>query len=103
MPDGEEPRKHITEALGGQRIAPLSHEERREHERVRNLIQGVLTCYNALISQEADPDRRTELEAQRASYTEEFRRRVSMSAGERNEVLRTYPDILARLRADLGE
>ncbi len=103
MPDSEEPGKHITEALGGQRIAPMSHAERRERERVRNLIQGVLTCYNALVSQASDEDRRAELAAQRAFYTEEFRRRNSMSAEERSEVLRTYPDILGRLRTDLGE
>ncbi|MFD3406174.1 hypothetical protein ACFWUU_36150 [Kribbella sp. NPDC058693] len=101
MPDGEEPRKHITEALGGRYVAP-SDEERVERERVRNLIQAVLSCYRALVSQEADETRRAELQAEEALYTEESRRQISMSAAERQEVLRTYPDLLARLRADLS-
>ncbi|WP_371403888.1 hypothetical protein OHA10_39345 [Kribbella sp. NBC_00662] len=101
MPD--EPNKHITEALGGEFIPPLSHEERKERERVRNLIQGVATRYNSLVHLETDDARRAELVAQRAYYDEEFRRQESMSPEERQEVLRTYPDILARLRADLGE
>ena len=103
MPDGDEPGKHITEALGGRAIAPLSHQERVERERVRNLIQGVLSCYNSLISQEPDENRGAELAAKRAFYTDKFRRRVTMSAEERDEVLRTYPEILGRLRAELGE
>lgn len=103
MPDEQGPTKHITEALGGERIAPMSNEERTEREHVRNLIQGVLTCYNALVGQETDSVRRAELEEKRAFYTEQFRRRVDLSAEERSEVLRTYPDLLSRLRAELGE
>jgi hypothetical protein len=103
MPDSEEPRKHITEALGGERIAPLSHEERKERERVRTLIQTVASSYNTLVSLETDEQRRAELIAKRSFYDEEFRRRGSMTAEERQEVLRTYPEILAGLRTDLGE
>jgi hypothetical protein len=44
MPDGEVPDqpegRHVTEALGGRPVAPLSDQERVERERVRNLIRG---------------------------------------------------------------
>ena len=100
MPD-EHGKKHITEALGGPRIEPLSHEERVEHERARNLIRAVLACYNSLVNQETDESRRTELEAQRDLHTERFRRGPALPAAERREVLDTYPELLARLRAEL--
>lgn len=100
MPDEESP-KHITEALGGRYVAPPSDSERVERERVRNLIRAVLSCYHGLVNQETDEGRLAELRSQEAFYTEEFRRHVSLSAEERQEVLRTYPDLLARLRARL--
>lgn len=100
MPN-EQPGKHITEALGGRYVAPPSDAERVERERVRNLIQAVLSCYHGLVSQETDEVELVELRAQEAFYTEELRRHVSLSAEERQEVLRTYPDLLARLRAGL--
>ncbi|GAA1571191.1 MULTISPECIES: hypothetical protein [Kribbella] len=101
MPD--EHNKHITEALGGQYIPPMTHEERKERERVRNLIEGVATCYNSLVHLETDDARRDELLAKRAHYDEEFRRRGSMTPEERQEVLRTYPALLSQLRTELGE
>ncbi|MFD7157650.1 hypothetical protein ACFV9C_23830 [Kribbella sp. NPDC059898] len=101
MPD--ERKQHITEALGGNLIPPMTHEERKERERVFNMIQGVATRYNSLVNLETDEERRADLIAQRAHYDEEFRRQNSMSAAERQEVLRTYPEILAQLRAQLGE
>jgi hypothetical protein len=101
MPD--EPKKHLTEALGGTPVPPLSHEEREERERVRNLIQAVRIRYNGLVGRETDSERRAELVAKRAHYDEEYRRQTSMTAAERQEVLRTYPEILAALRAEHGE
>jgi hypothetical protein len=101
MPD--EPRKHITEALGGRPLAPLGDAERVEAERVRVLIRAVLSAYSALISAEGDGARRVELETRRGVYTEVFRRRVGLLADERAEILRTYPGLLDALRADLGE
>jgi hypothetical protein len=100
MPDD---RKHITEALGGDPGAPLSHDERAERERVRNLIQTVAACYHTLVIREIDTSRRSELTAKLAFYDDEFRRRDAMSAEERREVLRTYPAILEQLRAEIGE
>jgi hypothetical protein len=101
MPD--EPSKHITEALGGRALLPLTDEERVEYERVRLLIRAVMSCYDALIGGEADGARRDRLEGRRAAYAEVFRRRVGLSAEERAEILRTYPVLLDRLRVDLGE
>jgi hypothetical protein len=101
MPEGE--RKHITEALGGRPVAPLSDEERVEHERVRNLIQAVAACYHTLVIHELDTGRRTELTGKLAFYDAEFRRLDTMSASERQDVLRTYPAILDQLRAEIGE
>lgn len=97
----DEPRKHITEAIGGQAVEPLTHEQREEQERVRHLIRAVLACYNSLVSEETDESRRTELEAQRAVHTERFRDRLTLSDAERREILDTYPDLLVRLRAEL--
>lgn len=99
MPDG--PTRHITEALGGRLVAPLSHEERIEYERVSNLIRAVLACYNSLVNQEPDESRRTDLEVQRALHTDRFRRGPALPPAERREVLDTYPELLDRLRADL--
>jgi hypothetical protein len=99
MPEGE--GKHITEALGGRPGAPLSDDERVERERVRNLIQTVAACYHTLVNHELDTGRRTELTAKLAFYDAEFRRLDSMSAEERREVIRTYPEILRRLRAEI--
>jgi hypothetical protein len=99
----EEPKKHITEALGGQFVPPPSDAERKERERVYNLIRGVLTCYNSLIALETDEARKSELEAKRTFYTDEFRRHVGMTDAERADVLRTYPGVLSQLRAELGE
>lgn len=90
-PDGEGSGKHIAEQLGGRPGGPLSDEERTERERVRNLIQSVASCYNSLVSTETDPDRKAELGAKLAFYDAEFRRRSTMSAEERSDVLRTYP------------
>jgi hypothetical protein len=103
MPDGQEPGKHITEALGGRPDRPPSGDERVERERVKNLIQSVASCYNTLVNAETDADRRTELAAKLAFYDDEYRRRATMSAEERREVLRTYPETLRRLRAEIGE
>lgn len=103
MPDSEESRKHIAEALGGRPGAPLSDAERVERERVRDLIQAVAACYNTLASRETDTGRRTGLVAKLSFHDDEFRRRETMSAEERAEVLRTYPDLLDRLRAEIGE
>jgi len=64
MPD--EPAKHISEALGGRPVEPLSDAERVERERVRNLVQSVASCYSSLVAQATDPGRRAELRAGRA-------------------------------------
>ena len=103
MSDGKQPGKHITEALGGSPGAPRSDEERVERERVRNLIQTVAACYNTLVSRETDTGRRTDLVAKLSFYDDEFRRRDTMTAEERAEVLRTYPELLEHLRAEIGE
>jgi hypothetical protein len=100
MPDDEQPGKHLAEALGGQQVAPMPAVERVERERVRNLIQAVLSCYHGLVGQESDETRRAELQEKEAFYTEEFRRHASMSAADRQQVLTFYPDLLTRLRAD---
>lgn len=100
-PDSE--GKHLSERLGGRPGGPLSDAERIERERVRNLIQSVASCYNSLVSTETDPDRKAELEAKLARHDVEFRRRATMSAGERSEILRTYPELLRRLRTEIGE
>ncbi|MEI8412809.1 MULTISPECIES: hypothetical protein [unclassified Kribbella] len=97
----DEPGKHITEALGGRHVAPLSDEERVEQERVRNLIQSVASCYNSLVSQESDPARKAELTEKRAFYQAEFRRHTTMSAQQRRDVIQTYPALLRQLRAEL--
>jgi hypothetical protein len=97
MPDGEELRKHITEALGGRAGAPSSDQERLEREQVRDLIQAVASCYNTLASREPG----TGLEAKRSFYDDEFRRRHTMTAAERTEVIRSYPELLAGLRAEI--
>ncbi|GAA2843126.1 hypothetical protein [Kribbella solani] len=113
MPGDAEGRKHITAALGGRALAPLSAEERIEREQVRDLIQAVASCYNSLVSRaagrevtnpdaEGAGDRDDEaLAARLAFYDGEFRRRDSMTAFERAEVIRRYPDLLAELRAEL--
>ena len=95
--------KHIVERLSGRPGGAPSNEERTERERVRNLIQSVASCYNTLVSTETDPDRKAELATELAFYDAEFRRRATMSAGERSEVLRTYPETLRRLRAAIDE
>ncbi|MFI7064695.1 hypothetical protein ACIBL3_27130 [Kribbella sp. NPDC050124] len=99
----DEAREHITSALGGSPGEPLSDEERVERERVRNLIQAVAACYNTLVSQETDTGRRTDLVAKLSFHDEEFRRRDTLTPAERAEILRTYPELLERLRAEIGE
>ncbi|MDX3005853.1 hypothetical protein PWY87_29510 [Kribbella solani] len=116
MPGDAEGRKHITAALGGRALAPLSAEERIEREQVRDLIQAVASCYNSLVSRAAgrdatnpdaegaagrDDEVTAALAARLAFYDGEFRRRDSMTAFERAEVIRRYPDLLAELRAEL--
>ena len=95
MPDGEVPDqpegRHVTEALRGRLVAPLSDQERVERERVRNLIQSVASCYNTLLSQETDADRTAELTAKLAFYDDEFRRRDSMTADELHRQPRQAP------------
>ncbi|MEU8221152.1 hypothetical protein [Kribbella sp. NPDC048915] len=97
----DESKKHLTDALGGQPIPPPSAAERVERERVYNLVRGVLTCYNSLIARETDEARRAELEAEQKIYTDEFRRHAAMTAAERRVVLAEYPELLARLQAEL--
>ncbi|MGW5192218.1 hypothetical protein ACWEOO_23445 [Kribbella sp. NPDC004138] len=99
MPD--ELTKHITEALGGRRVEPLGHEERVERERVRTLVQSVASIYNSLVAQATDPDRRAELVERLAYHDGELRRLDAMPAAERRTVIGTYPELLARLRAEL--
>ncbi|TCC31319.1 hypothetical protein [Kribbella sindirgiensis] len=99
MPD--EPRKHLTDAVGGRAGVPLSDVERVEWERARNLVQSVASCYNSLVSQATDPDRRAELAAELAFHDGELRRLGTMSGAERRTVIGTYPDLLARLRTEL--
>ncbi|MGW7684850.1 hypothetical protein ACWGID_29185 [Kribbella sp. NPDC054772] len=99
MPD--DPQQHITEALGGAPLAPLTAVERIEQERVRTLIQTVASCYNSLVARESDEARRTELVEHRDRADDAYHRVSSMSAEERAEVLATYPELLTRLRGDL--
>ncbi|MEV6271273.1 hypothetical protein AB0L64_29200 [Kribbella sp. NPDC051936] len=99
MPD--EPAKHISEALGGRPVEPLSDAERVEWERVRNLVQSVASCYNALVAQATDPGRRAELSERLAVHDAELRRIDAMPAAERRTVISTYPELLTRLRAEL--
>lgn len=99
MPDGD--GKHLTAALGGQPVEPLSHAERVERERVRNLVRSVASCYNSLVGQATDPDRRAELVEQLAFHDAELRRLDAMPGAERRTVISTYPALLARLRAEL--
>ncbi|MET9274364.1 hypothetical protein [Kribbella sp. NPDC003557] len=99
MPDGEAGRKHITEALGGRAVAPLSDDDRVERERVRDLVQAVAGCYHTLVAQQAGAN--AELAAKLDFHDAEFRRRDTMSAAERAEVLRSYPALLAELRAEI--
>jgi hypothetical protein len=99
MPD--EPRKHLTEAIGGRLVEPLTHEQREEQERVRNLVRSVASCYNSLVGQATDPDRRAELVEQLAFHDAELRRLDVMPVAERRTVIGTYPALLARLRAEL--
>ncbi|GAA3135510.1 allophanate hydrolase subunit 2 [Kribbella aluminosa] len=101
MPDGGERSRHLTEALGGRAGAPLSDEDRLEGERVRDLIQAVAACYNTLVSRETGTSRSLDLVARRSFYDGEFRRRAAMTAAERAEVIRSYPELLARLRAEI--
>lgn len=95
------PGRHITEALGGRPVTPLSDAERVERERARNLIQAVASCYHTLVVHESDTGRRTRLSAELAFHDGELRRLDSMSAEERREVIRTYPELLPRLRAEI--
>ncbi|GAA1572996.1 hypothetical protein GCM10009804_31890 [Kribbella hippodromi] len=97
MPGDEMGRQHITAALGGRAIAPLSHAERIEREQVHDLIQAVVSCCNSLLSRDGG----TRAAERLAFYDDEFRRRDAMSAFERAEVIRRYPDLLAELRAEL--
>jgi hypothetical protein len=99
----EVPDQHSTEALGGLPGEPQSPEERVERERVGLLIQTVAACYNTLVNRETDTGRRAELVAKLSFYDDEFRRRDTMSAEERREILRTYPELLVGLRAEIGE
>lgn len=101
MPADDLPGKHIAEELGGRAVAPSSDEERVERERVRNLVQSVGSAYNSLLSRETDQERKTELAAKVAFHDDEFRRRDAMTAEERQAVLRTYPEVLRQLRAEL--
>ncbi|MET9274366.1 hypothetical protein [Kribbella sp. NPDC003557] len=96
-----EPTNHITEALGGRRVEPLSHEERVERERVRTLVQSVASCYSSLVAQTSDADRRAELAERLAFHDAELRRIDAMPGAERRIVIGTYPALLTRLRAEL--
>jgi hypothetical protein len=97
----DEPGKHLTEALGGEPTGPIGPEERIEYERARNLIRSVASCYNSLAVRETDPQRQAELVARRNFQDDEFRRIGTMADAERRTVLGTYPELLARLRAEL--
>jgi hypothetical protein len=97
----DEPAKHISEALGGSRREPVTADVRVERERVRNLVQSVAACYNSLAGQARESARRDELEQERDRYDRELRRVAVMSAAERRVVLAEYPELLARLRAQL--
>lgn len=99
MPDGEPGRKHITEALGGRAVAPLSDHDRVDRERVRDLVQAVASCCNTLVARQATPS--AELMARLDFHDAEYRRRDTMTAAERAEVIRSYPDLLAELRAEI--
>jgi len=99
MPD--EPAKHISEALGGRPVEPLSDAERVERERVRNLVQSVASCYSSLVAQATDPGRRAELSERLAGHDAELRRIDTMPTAERRTVIGTYPELLTRLRAEL--
>ncbi|SRR6266508_1033376 len=101
MSDGDAVGKHITEALGGSFVAPLSHEERVEVERVTGFVEGVASCYYSLSARETDPERRAAYEAEMRRHDDVSRRIDSMSAEERQEVLRTYPALLRRLQAEI--
>ncbi|GAA1152986.1 hypothetical protein GCM10009630_59200 [Kribbella jejuensis] len=99
MPD--EVRKRLTDALGGRPVPPHGPAERVERERVRTLLQSVASCYNSLAARETDPERRAELVAQVGFQDNELRRLDAMSGAERRTVISTYPELLARLRAEL--
>ncbi|MGW6277239.1 hypothetical protein [Kribbella sp. NPDC055071] len=99
MPDGEE--KHLTTALGGVPGEPLSPDDRVERERVRTLLQSVASCYNSLVARETDADRQAELATQLALHDDQVRRQNALSAEERREIIRVYPALLDRLRAEL--
>jgi hypothetical protein len=101
MSDGDAVGKHITEALGGSFVAPLSHEERVEVERVTGFVKGVKSCYFSLFMRETDPERKAAYEAEMRRH-EEVRRRIgSMTPQDRQQVLRTYPPLLRRLQAEI--
>jgi len=79
----------------------MSDAERIERERVGNLIQAVAACYNTLVSRELDTGRRAGLTAKLAFYDDEFQRRAAMPAEERRGVIRSYPELLRTLRAEI--
>jgi hypothetical protein len=92
-------QNHITTAIGGRGVTPLSDEDRIEQEQVRDLLQAVAACYHTLVGRDSATS--AALTARLAFYDGEFRRRLTMSDAERAEVLRSYPDLLAGLRAEI--
>lgn len=94
--------KHISEALGGAFVGPPGRDELVERERAESFVVAVASCYRTLRSRTKDPDRRAELTA-RVRTMDDVRRRVHLMPREEcQEILRTYPDLLQRLRAEAG-
>lgn len=103
MSNEENVGKHIAEVLSGKPITPWTHEEREEVERVTRLVDGVVSSYRSLSDRATDPDQKAKFEAEARHHYDDVRRRITgMTAEERQEVLRVYPDLRRRLWAELG-
>jgi len=93
--------EHLTKALTGRRIGPVSHDERHEVERVKGYLQSLGSCYRELSERETDVRRQAELRAEARRCDDAVQRLAVMTPAERQDILTAVPGRLQVLRAEL--
>ncbi|TDC23354.1 hypothetical protein [Kribbella albertanoniae] len=93
--------EHLTDALTGRHVGPLSHDERHELERVKGYLQSLGSCYRELSERQADVQRRDALRAEAHRCDDAVQRLAVMSPAERQDILQAVPGRVQALRAEL--
>lgn len=92
---GEDARRIIEGGLPPTPSLDILH----TRERAKTYLETVMWLYSSLASDEEDPDRKVEFEAERVRHSNSLKSLAWMETAEAQRIVAEYPRLIDRLRA----